>query len=313
MPNIYAHYLTGMNSLEKLPEQYRGRISVEPYSFGLHGPDFFFYYNTAPIRPNLRVPTYGSAIHRRHTGEFMAAMMDYTMNETGARRKTAISYMAGFLGHYALDTTAHPYVYYFTKTSRNHTMFETLMDACLLRMYGETVHTLPADKVTSAGAGKWCVADMYRHALHLAHGINVSGRVLIKSMNSFHDFMSKLDDPDGKKYMKHKRLEKLLLGYPVMTRALHPPVLDDRDYLNLGNKEWHKPWDRGFTSTKSMPELMEDAANTHAEYMRAMFKALDDSTKLPEALQIFGQKSFLTGENWRNRKPGIYYDCIFES
>lgn len=311
MPNIYTHYFEGMQALAAMPEQLRNRISPEPYRFGLHGPDFLFYYNTAPLRPNLRVPILGSGIHRRNTGEFLAAMLDFAANETGARRVTAESYMAGFLGHYALDTTAHPYVYYFSKTSKNHTLFETLMDACLLKMHGETTQSLKPDFVTSAGAGKWCIADMYKYALKRAHGLDVSRNVLVKAMNSFRDFMHKVDDPEGKRYRKHKRIEKLLLGYPIMTRALHPPQIDDRDYLNLNHKEWRKPWDKSYVSNKSMPELIEDASNAQVEYVQAMYRALDNSMYVPTALRIFGQKSFLTGENWRNKRDSLYFECIF--
>lgn len=311
MPNIYSHYFEGMQALQDLPEQLRGRISLEPYRFGLHGPDFLFYYNTVPLRPDLRVPMLGSGIHRRNTGEFLAALLDFASRETGQRRVTAASYLAGFLGHYALDCTAHPYVYYFSKTSKNHTLFETLMDACLLEHFGESTQTLKPGDITAAGAGKWCIADMYKHALLQAHGLDISRKVLVKAMNAFSGFMGKVEDPEGKRYRKHKRMERLLLGYPVMTRALHPPRLDERDYLNLNHKEWRKPWDKSYVSNKSMLDLMQDAAQRQVEYVQAMFRALDNSTYAPTALRIFGQNSFLTGENWRNKQDSLYFECIF--
>lgn len=311
MPNLYAHYFTGMDALQLLPPSTARRLMPDPYRFGLQGPDFLFYYNAAPLRPNPRVAALGSAIHRRHVGEFLSAMLDFVLLESGRRQQAAASYMAGFLGHYALDTIAHPFVYYVTKTSKYHTMFETLADNKLLALRGETLHTLPADRVVDAGSHKGLIAELYSYAVGRAHGNAVSTRTLVKAMDSFRRFMALLDDPQGKHYRHYKRLEKLLLGYPVLTRAMHPPVIDGRDYLNLEHREWHKPWDNRFSSTDSLPDMMAAAARLHAEYVQALYAALDSGSK-QAALQLYGQKSLLTGENWRQQKKGIYYDCIFE-
>lgn len=313
MPNIYVHYFTGMDAMLKMPTRLVKQIHPQAYRFGLHGPDFFFYYNLAPIRPNVRVPSLGSAVHRRNVGEFFAACLEFAQNERGTRRDMATSYLAGFLGHYATDCTLHPYVYYFSKVNRYHTLLETLMDAQILEYRGESRQSLPSGYVASAGAGKWCIADMYRYALKRAHDINVPRSVLIKSMDSFARFMRKLDDPGGKSYRRNKRFERVFLGsYPLMTRALHPPKLDETDYLNLKHREWHKPWNYEYVSTASVPDMMEEASTLTADYVLALYKAMEDSTMTQIALDFFGQNCFLTGENWRLENKGMHYECLFE-
>lgn len=311
MPNIYAHYFTGIDAFALLPDHIAERIDQDAYRFGLQGPDYLFYYNASPFRPNPRIAALGSAIHRRNVGEFLSSMMDCVLQETGRRSFIAASYMAGFLGHYALDTITHPFVYYVTKTSKYHTMFETFADGKLLELRGETLHSLPADIIVSAGNNKTIIADIYAYAISRAHGERISSITLCKAMDSFTRFMAKLDDPMGKIYKRYKRMEKLLLGYPVLSRVLHPPDIEDRDYLNLEHREWHKPWNKDFSSTSSLPDMMGEAAQLHSEYVLALYAAIDSSSK-DEALQLFGQNSFLTGENWRLKNKGVYYDCIFD-
>ncbi len=101
MPDIVVH----TNFAKEIAERLSLEVDREIYFFGALGPDPYLFYRfyLPPFRN--RVNRYASVMHRRHTGDFLT--------ELARRAKSSdevFSYLAGFLCHYALDSSAHPYI-----------------------------------------------------------------------------------------------------------------------------------------------------------------------------------------------------------
>lgn len=101
MPDIVVHTKFGAEVWERLGLA----LDRAVYDFGLLGPDPYLFYRfyLPPFRN--RVNRYSSAMHRTHTGDFLIRLA-YRARENGE----ALAYLCGFLCHYALDSTAHPYI-----------------------------------------------------------------------------------------------------------------------------------------------------------------------------------------------------------
>ncbi len=103
MPASYAHYRFGKLLLPTLPADVRQCIQRfrRLYDVGLHGPDFFFYYN-----PFLSTATgkLGNQVHSQSGQEF------FTRACAAASSEAARAYLYGVLAHYCLDSACHPYV-----------------------------------------------------------------------------------------------------------------------------------------------------------------------------------------------------------
>lgn len=103
MPEGYVHV-----SLARQAAQAAGwKIQCEPaFMAGANGPDMFYCYQAwkpaASRRMNL--PGFGDRLHGERTGAFLRALHRYAV--TPAQR----DYFMGFLAHYAVDRTVHPYV-----------------------------------------------------------------------------------------------------------------------------------------------------------------------------------------------------------
>ena len=100
MPDIVVHRHMGYEVWERLGMDLQGEV----FSFGLLGPDPFLFYRfyIPPFRH--RINRYASVMHRERTGDFLLELAK------SCRDKDNFSYLAGFLCHYALDSTAHPYI-----------------------------------------------------------------------------------------------------------------------------------------------------------------------------------------------------------
>ena len=143
MPGYVTHYIFGRevyhnlknNSLKK--NLYYNRAA---YGLGLQGPDIFFYYLPSYLRSSGNI---GQLAHHKNTGVFLIQLLkskDMFLKET--EQQIAISYICGFLGHYVLDTTCHPYIFakshygtYDKSYFGHHVYLETDIDAELLTYY----------------------------------------------------------------------------------------------------------------------------------------------------------------------------------
>lgn len=137
MPNLYTHFLFGQELIEHLPDSCRGivRDNRMLFNLGLQGPDIFFY---GSIFKKNNISQFGSNLHILFASDILSAMvkhMEYKEGEEwGGLPKDIVAYLLGFIGHFTLDTIAHPYIFSIQETERNHLALETDFDQHLLRL-----------------------------------------------------------------------------------------------------------------------------------------------------------------------------------
>lgn len=103
MPANYAHYRFGKELLPSLPADAKACIQRfrRMYDMGLQGPDFFYYYFPW-MKTN--VGSLGGKFHNQSGQVF------FENAGQAASSEAARAYLYGLLGHYCLDSLAHPYI-----------------------------------------------------------------------------------------------------------------------------------------------------------------------------------------------------------
>ena len=130
MPATYAHYRFGQEVRKDLPEKEKKIVEEFPELFmiGLHGPDIFFYYK--PFSKN-RVRQIGHEMHKR-AGEAFFAPAAEVVREHGGNH-AYLSYLYGFICHFALDVACHGYIdEKIAKSGISHTEIEAEFDRMLM-------------------------------------------------------------------------------------------------------------------------------------------------------------------------------------
>lgn len=130
MPSTYAHYRMGQEVRSSLGEKEKSIVELYPelYQIGLHGPDILFYYK--PLFPN-KINGIGYGTHARPGKEFFErAAEQIRAHEDHA---AYLSYLYGFICHFALDETCHGYIdEKIAESGVSHTEIEVEFDRMLM-------------------------------------------------------------------------------------------------------------------------------------------------------------------------------------
>lgn len=149
MPTTYAHYRFGKDVLASLPEHYQKIIEEyrDLYNIGLHGPDLLFYYKALKKNP---VNQTGFAMHERPGYEFFQPAADFVRLLN--KQKAAKAYLFGFMCHFALDSSCHPYVEKMAReSSQTHSAIETELDRYFMKKDGlNPMAHRPADHLAAS-------------------------------------------------------------------------------------------------------------------------------------------------------------------
>lgn len=130
MPSSYAHYRLGQWVREHLTGEEREAVEAFPQMFliGLHGPDILFYYKPLSSHPVNRV---GYGMHDKAGRVFFEKAAEVI--KANGKNRAYLSYVYGFICHFALDVSCHGYVNERMRESGiSHTELEVEFDRMLM-------------------------------------------------------------------------------------------------------------------------------------------------------------------------------------
>lgn len=107
MPSSYAHYRLGQEVRKNVKEQAKKVMEAYPelFQIGLHGPDILFYFK--PLGKNAVNQT-GYGMHDWAGERFFRKAAEIVKKQNC--NPAYLSYVYGFICHFALDVTCHAYI-----------------------------------------------------------------------------------------------------------------------------------------------------------------------------------------------------------
>lgn len=314
MPGFTTHYLFGADAYKQFDIGHvRLNLSKNHRAFalGLQGPDIFFYYLPSYL---MHKQNPGQLAHEKDTRAFFAYLLESrTLFYSNPHAlDIADAYISGFLGHYVLDCTVHPYVYAFTNYNPaspkkhteyfgQHAYFETELDKDLLwmrkQMYPSQFHQNKTIHLRSLQ--KKVIAKMLTYAYRHTYPELLINETIIKRACFWMRLGTRiLNDPSGQKKVLARFMEKILLQRPFLS-----PMLPSDQYrfvadpMNFAHRKWIHPWTKE-VSTDSFLKLYHKAMELYLKWLKDYYKIIRDGYT-PEQQQRFaasyGNRSFLSG------------------
>lgn len=308
MPAFFTHYRFGFHSYKKMRiNSVKKSIRQYPHSFvlGCQGPDLFFY--------SMRNYTdkrycFSDRIHEEKTGEFFVNMTKDVLNKNNNRcdKNIKLAYLAGFLAHYYLDCSIHPYVYSIVglgkgkETIGKHFQLESDIDINILKKLDDKVPSdfNPPEIISLSKDEKLAVSEQLYRTISKTYGdVLVTKKQCWMVFNEMRVALFVMTDKSGKKGMYGKMLEDRLFGYPVGSPLLYNDLVAGfSDPCNESHQIWLNPFTDKLC-TDSVFDLFDSALE---KYIVAIEK-LDDLIAEPsnEKMKIFfdyiGNNSYKTG------------------
>ena len=290
MPDPTVHVSFGREVLASLPEEVRDFILPGPYTFALFGPDVWFLH-----KPVGRHESRGRRMHTTKPGLFLMSLLRRA--RVSACRAEMFSYLAGFMCHYALDSTAHPYVIWLTAEEhvfpRSHMSLEHALDAAVMRRDGFWGQKHP---VTDNYFPKLQLPEVMKDDLNAVfeavYGWTGCWQDMNRACLRYRACFRIMENPRGFAARLTRMTKKTVLKSLMYSESF----FHDRDPENEAHRVWRHPFDPTLTSSESFPELREKARRFAVSIITAAYRFLRYEEGTDESLAaLIGDRSYLSG------------------
>lgn len=305
MPAIITHDAFGQDAYARqYAEIGSTKDEVEAFLLGNQGPDPLFYSVANPLL--APVHKLGSLMHHDKPTEVIAAFKQAVAALDEADRSIGRAYALGFLGHYVLDSTMHPLVYFheyalcdagepgLSRKDGNevHAVIESEYDEMVLTVKrGETVATFnPAANILKGSDHMLSiVSTMYANVVFSVYGKIVPVHAFGDAVKCFRLVQHLFHSTTGAKREAIARVEELVRPYSFYRAMSHRAILAET--CAYDNRE-HATWENPFTNEKSTDSFWDryDHASARFDEARKAFDA--DGFDLAAAREITGDLNF---------------------
>ena len=296
MPGFITHLTFGEQSLSFI-EATETRNLLESHStcfgLGLQGPDIFFYHIPSYLCYKKNI---GNVIHRNSVMNFFDCLFDGRNSfEDNKDRRICDAYILGFIGHYSLDVTCHPYIYFKSEHFKNlvrggvydfgrHVSLETDIDHLVLEHYKKLLPSQfdYAAAVRPSDYEQRVIARLLYFAINRTFPeYNVRLGTIKGAIKSFIRLNKWMHDPTGKKKRRIRKIEQLFFKCAVISSMIPSDTkIKYSDPCNNYHNEWHNPWNPSIPMTDSVFDLINKTMPTFIERVELYMKAFDTTTFL---------------------------------
>jgi hypothetical protein len=302
MPNVLTHGLMAQRVFETMCEgEVVSAIKAHPqvYKFASNGPDFLFYYNAWPWLDQdeaKRVSEYGEQMHRGRVNLFMDTMVGIALKQNQlSARKIMLAFIAGYICHWALDSVAHPFVFYRSGSMAGnlkyyHFRYESNLDVKMVRdVFKYKLKDYPTRSFLNMTKNQEdVVAFLVSEAHKVTYNSDITKQDCLISMKHGKEILVPLFDPTGLVYPITRQAEKMLANnlWKFSSHMVSKNIDDSYDELNLKKELWKNPAEPSITSNATFLDLFEESIDRGYDALEVLEKMIHgEVNSLAETIQ----------------------------
>lgn len=278
------------------------------------------YYNSKLGKKNKEVKKLGRTAHYKNTQAFFINAVNIALNNHLEDNSYVRSFILGFLTHYILDSTFHPYIFYKTGVfKQNKETFKykgqhTLMELQLDYYYFCKDYDIPFYK--------------YKHyksyeLIDKKEELNIfMNQVFKKTFNK--DDVATYYFKDLKKwrmvtkYLKNTNVRFLKFVYKFIDKVFkYKKSIGNYSYyiksidttiFNNEHKKWFNPADKKITYNYSIDDLYQNAIDKYLEISNAIIAVLEKKEDIKTLANIIPNVSYFHGLDLSLNKKTKYFE-----
>lgn len=274
MPAIITHHIFGEDVVCDLPGgMVEGEEELLAFLLGNQGPDpLFARFSATPARA-ARVRRLAHDLHHAPASPTLRALRDGVGHLPASDARVGRAWALGFLGHFALDRTAHPFVIGqqqalcaadtgLARAAREvHAVIESDVDTWILwEKRRSTVAESPvADNLMRTARVERVAGALVSQAALATLGAEVSPHEYGAAVRDYERLCRVIEPAGSVRVRRIGALERALRGRSAAEAHAHYVRRDDAcPAANLEHRGWRDPFD-GVTRTESFADLFDEA------------------------------------------------------
>lgn len=274
-----------------------------------------------------RVKKLGQQLHTDKTGDFIIYIIDKLKEwNYDDEYNILFSYVLGFITHYALDTSMHPFIYYFggiydpdykktKKYEEYHRQLEKIIGFIELeKKKGPSAYKIPLYEQINLGE---CVPSiikrLYFNALNNVYNLEIKNYLINYCYKDMKNSLKFFTEPNGITEKIFSVIEWIIKKSIDAKIYIYPrKIKNDLDYLNNYGKKWSHPCDYKEVTNKTGEELYNEGVKKGKDMINAIIEYVEGNMTKEELKEFFPNISYESGKLLAEHKKMIYFNCIFE-
>ena len=321
MPATITHAFFAKDVYDILPDNIREKLNLNDCKMYAQGIDSIKFYNLFSILPGKNIRKFDGYFHRYKSQDFFLNLLRF-IRDNHIQESDVYSFLTGFICHYALDSTLHPYIIYKTgvfqkgkpstyKYNNVHAFMETYLDNDIIRrrlkknpyqfdVSNYCFHIKPFSKELS---------HTINYTFYNTFKIRGMSDIYYKSLKQMKTAIRVFRmDSRGIKKNIYKFIDSFTPNSMFRLEAVsyHYPLEDRHHFLNTEHSVWRNPTTYDMTSTQSFVDLYLSAIKFAKVLICASFDYLDG--KDIELEKVFTNLSYITGLDCNKKKELKYFE-----
>lgn len=296
MPYLYTHQLIAEKVKTLLPERILQNIRNDyEYFVGAQGGDVFYLYKLKEGAKNL-----GRYLHRANVYKTFSSFLQTAREENESK---TLSYVAGYITHYAADVTFHPYIYNLLKKYKNqpdgfkgnrHALIESDIDSFFVQNRSGIALSEYKYPLECSNADLLPIFHLIDKAIDKKTRKNLNYSSFKRAVKRFFRYSAWSKDSNGIKRKLIYGTEKIL-HIPHTLSALIRRNNYDEKYFNLKKEYWVSPYDTALVCCDDINNLFDRAVSESARLITRFFECKENGDELDK--RDFGKR--FSGEEER--------------
>lgn len=322
MPATITHAYFSKDVYDILPNNIKNKVSVDRIKMFAQSTDSLAFYNLFSIMPGKKIRNFNKYFHNNKSQDFFINLINHIKNNKFDNDEDVCSFLMGFICHYALDSTIHPYIFYKTgyfnrkksntyKYNNIHTFMETFIDNDMIKRRNKSnPYKFPITKFC------FCLKkfspklnNTIDNSFKSTFDIDNMSRIYYKSLKQMRNSLIIFrKDSTGIKKNIYKLVDTFTPKKTFRFEAIsyNYPLDDKHNFLNSNHKLWRNPIAYDITSTESFVDLYLKAIKIAKVLICASFDYIDG--KDIDLKKIFLNLSYITGMDCENKKELKYFE-----